>query len=185
MIKVNLAPEAGRHRHGAFQFGLPGLNLGLVFAVVYLVAAGGASLYWVLLTGEAASLQTEITSGQKELASLKATIGRGAHVKEELADLKKRAAAIEELTKNQGRPLALFDVFLDAVPRDLWITALEEKASVVKASGTAFSTTVVSDFMTNLKNSGRFKDVDITIARQDLNKTPRPVTFEVTFRFEI
>jgi len=43
----------------------------------------------------------------------------------------------------------------------------------------------VSDFMTNLKASGKFKDVDLVDARQDLTKSPRTVTFEVSCRFEI
>jgi Tfp pilus assembly protein PilN len=184
VIKINLAPEEGRRRP-ALQLSLPGFNLGLVFGVVYLVAVAGAGLYWFSLAHEESRLQAEVARDQQELTSLKATIGQGARVKDQLADMQKRAAAIVELAKNQGRPMALLDVFLDAVPQDLWITALEEKTALVKVSGTAFSTTAVSDFMTNLRKSGRFKDVDIVIARQDLNKSPRPVTFEVTCRFEI
>jgi len=38
--------------------------------------------------------------------------------------------------------------------------------------------------MTNLRASGKFKDVDIVVSRQDLAKVPRLVTFEVTCRFE-
>jgi len=43
----------------------------------------------------------------------------------------------------------------------------------------------LSDFMANLKASGRFKDVDLVDAKQDLSKSPRTITFEVTCRFEI
>lgn len=185
MIKINLAPEGSQRRRPALQLSLPSFNLGLAFAVVYVLAAGGAGLYWFTLSREEARLQAQVARDQQELTNLKNTIGHGAKVKEQLQDMKKRTAAIEQLTRNQGRPLALLDVFLDAVPQDLWITALEEKASVLKASGTAFSTTAVSDFMTNLKKTGRFKEVDIVIARQDLSKSPRPVTFEVSCRFEI
>jgi len=39
--------------------------------------------------------------------------------------------------------------------------------------------------MANLKASGRFKDVDLLDAKQDLSKSPRTITFEVTCRFEI
>jgi hypothetical protein len=39
--------------------------------------------------------------------------------------------------------------------------------------------------MSNLKSSGRFKDVDIVISRQAIDKTPRLVTFEVTCKIEI
>ena len=55
----------------------------------------------------------------------------------------------------------------------------------MKLSGTAFSTTAVSDFMSNLKATGKFKDVDIVVSRQAIDKTPSLVTFEVTCKFEI
>ena len=35
-----------------------------------------------------------------------------------------------------------------------------------------------------LKATGKFKDVDIVDAKQDLTKTPRLITFEVVTRFE-
>jgi len=55
---------------------------------------------------------------------------------------------------------------------------------MLKILGTAYSPTAVSDFMTNLRSSGRFKEVDIMISKQELQKAPRLVTFEVTCRFE-
>ena len=39
--------------------------------------------------------------------------------------------------------------------------------------------------MANLKACGKFKDVDIVDAKQDLTKSPRTITFEVVVRFEI
>jgi hypothetical protein len=37
--------------------------------------------------------------------------------------------------------------------------------------------------MSNLRRGGKFLDVDITVAKQDVSKSPSPVTFEVTCRF--
>ena len=84
----------------------------------------------------------------------------------------------------RGQPIILLDSFIDTVPRDLWITSLEQKETQLKLSGTAFSTAAVSDFMSNLKSSGKFKDVEIVVSRQALDKTPSLVTFEVTCKFE-
>jgi len=78
----------------------------------------------------------------------------------------------------------MLDAFADVVPRDLWITSMEEKGSQLKLNGTAYSTTAVSDLMSNLRSSGKFKDIDLVVSRQDLAKTPSVVTFEVTCRFE-
>ncbi|OLC16338.1 MAG: hypothetical protein AUH29_05335 [Candidatus Rokubacteria bacterium 13_1_40CM_69_27] len=191
MIKINLAPLDRRRRRRAgfqladFQFALPSFNLGVLFAVVYIAVVVIIGGYWWYRASTASRLAAQIETDQRELASLKATIGQGAKIKEQLADLQNRIKAIQELTKNQGRPIQLLDAFLDTVPPDLWITSLEEKTSMLRVSGTAYSTTAVADFMANLRRSGKFKDVDILVARQDLAKNPRPVTFEVTCRFEI
>jgi len=74
---------------------------------------------------------------------------------------------------------------LGTVPKDLWLTRLEEKGGQLRFAGVAFSSVAVSDFMSNLKASGKFKDVDLVDARQDLTKSPRTITFEVSCRFEI
>src|SRR5215475_13526583 len=184
MIKINLSPVA-RESHGpAFQLQLPSFNLGILFGILYIAAAAGLGVYWWSLVSEERHLTAEVDKNTKELAQLKAQLGQGAHLKERVAELQKRLTAIDELVKTQGQPIVLFDAFVDTIPADLWITAFEERASLLKVSGTAFSPTAVSDFMSNLRRSGKFKDIDIVVARQDLAKSPRLVTFEVTCRFE-
>jgi Tfp pilus assembly protein PilN len=183
MIRVNLAPAGARPR-AALRIQVPSLNLGIAFLVLYVAAAGGLAYAWRTLTLEQEQLQAEVTRASQELAQLRAITGQTARVKAQLAELRQRLRTIEDLTRNQGRPILLLDAFADALPADLWITGIEEKAAVLKVTGTAFSTTAVSDLMANLRRSGKFKDVDIVIARQDPAKTPRLVTFEVTCRFE-
>lgn len=185
MIRINLAPPERRRRRGALKLALPSFDLGLVFAIAYIAAVVGVGAAWWWRSTAESLLSAAVQKDRAELAALKTTIGQGVKVKEQLASLKNRLKAIEELTRNQGRPIALLDAFLDTVPPDLWITALEERGAALKITGTAYSSTAVADFMANLRRSGRFKDIDILIARQDLAKNPRPVTFEVTCRFQI
>lgn len=185
MIRINLAPPETRRRRPGAGISLPSFNLGILFAIVYVAAIGGIGYYFMGLAAEEAKVTREVDKLTADLAVLKQKVGAGANVKGQLADVKRRVAVLDELTKGQGKPVAMLDAFIDTVPRDLWITALEQKESNVKLSGTAFSTTAVSDFLANLKSSGKFKDVDITISRQAIDKTPATVTFEVTCKFEI
>jgi Tfp pilus assembly protein PilN len=185
MIRINLAPGEARRRGASMSFSLPSFNLGVLFGILYLVAVAGLGLYWYGLMSEESSLTADVDRLNRELASLKVTLGQGAGVKAQLAEVKRRIAVLEDLTKGQGRPIVLLDSFIDTVPRDLWITSLEQKEAGLKLNGTAFSTTAVSDFMSNLKSSGKFKDVDIIISRQAIDKSPSLVTFEVTCKFEI
>ena len=185
MIRINLAPFETRRRGPSLNFAIPTFNLGIAFGLLYAVAVASVGLYWYGLVSEERALTTDVDRLNRELASLNTTLGQGAGVKAQLAEVKRRVAILEDLTKGQGRSIVLLDAFIDTVPRDLWITTLEQREAGLKLSGTAFSTTAVSDFMSNLKSSGKFRDVDIVISKQAIDKTPSLVTFEVTCKFEI
>lgn len=184
MIRVNLAPVGPRKGGGGMQFHMPALNLGLIFLVAYVVAVVGGGVYWWQLSREETRLTGEIDRASREIAMLKPITDQAAKVKEQLADLQKRVKIIDELTRNQSKPIRILDAFVSIVPNDLWITRMEGRGNVLKVTGTAFSASAVSDLMTNLRASGKFKDVDLMVSRQDLAKSPRLVTFEVTCRFE-
>ncbi|OGK99703.1 MAG: hypothetical protein A3E31_14545 [Candidatus Rokubacteria bacterium RIFCSPHIGHO2_12_FULL_73_22] len=184
MIRINLAPARRRRRGVGITLTLPSFNLGLLFGVLYVLAVVGLGAYWWSLSAEEATLADEVSRKSREIASLKVTIGQGNKIKDQAAELRKRVDVIEKLTRDQSKPILLADAFADVIPRDLWITRLEERNSVLRIGGAAFSTTAVSDFMSNLRSSGRFKDVDIVVSRRDLARPSLPVTFEVTCRFE-
>lgn len=183
MIKINLLPPRPRRRLAIALPALPGL--GLLFGVLYAAAIVAVGGYWVLLSGEARALTAELTRLEGEIAKHKAAITEGNRFKKEKEDLERRVALIDVISRNQSRPIYLMDALVDVIPQDVWLTSLEEKEQVLKIVGAAFSSTAVADFMSNLKNSGKFRDVDLLVSRQDLTKTPRLVTFEVTCRLDI
>jgi type IV pilus assembly protein PilN len=185
MIRINLAPVEARRRMPAMSLSIPSFNLGIAFGLLYAVAVAALGFYGYGLMSEESALTADVDRLNRELASLNTTLGEGAGVKTQLTEVKRRVAILEDLTKGQGRSIVLLDAFIDTVPRDLWITSFEHKEAVLKLNGTAFSTTAVSDFMSNLKSSGKFKEVDIVVSRQAIDKTPSLVTFEVTCKFEI
>jgi len=88
------------------------------------------------------------------------------------------------VARQATRPVYLLDAVADQLPKDLWLTRMEEKGTQLKFAGSTYSATSLSDFMSNLKASGKFRDVDIVDAKQDLTKSPRMITFEVVARFE-
>jgi Tfp pilus assembly protein PilN len=181
MIRINLAPP--RQRAGLHLTG-PRLNLGVLLglAAIAVVVVLGASAWYLMR--EERRLTAELDVQGRELTTLKAIVGPAAKMKEHLADLRARLTVIQALTKDQSRPLFLIDAFADAVPADLWITGLEDKGAVLHVTGAAFSATAVSNLMTALRASGKFKDIDIVVSKRDLDKAPNLVTFEVTCRFE-
>ena len=184
MIRINLAPPQQRQSVGSFKLSMPSVNLGVVFLVLYVVALGGIGIYWAALYREETRLTQEIDTAKQELVRLAPITAQITKVKDQLADLQKRVKTIEDLTKDQSKPIRIFDAVATIVPNDLWVTRMEERGNILKVSGTAFSAAAVSDLMANLRASGKFKEVEIVVSKQDLNKSPRLVTFEVTCLFE-
>lgn len=182
MIKINLAPP--RERKG-FSISLPSFNLGWLFGILAVVAIGGVGGWWWMLGSERARLESEVAIATTQLETLKAAIAEGTKFKAERDDLEKRVMAIEELTRNQPKSIYFLEAVAEAVPRDLWLTSTSERDKVLRFAGTAFSSTAVADFMASLRSSGKFRDVDLVVARQDITKVPRLITFEITCRFEI
>ena len=187
MIRINLAPERGRRRGAGFKgikLGLPAFNLGLLFGVVYLALLLGIGVYWWALTAMQAGLTADIDRAQKDLALLKTQIGQESKVRDLATELRKRVDVIEAITRAPGQKIELVDAFASVIPNDLWVTAFEERSGQIKVTGSAFSPTAISDFMSNLRSSGKFKDVDLVVTRRDLGRPSPLVTFEVTCRYE-
>lgn len=184
MIRINLAPPSTKKKAAA-SAGTPGVNLGLVFGLLLVALVGALGAYWWKVSSDVSSLAGEIERAEQEKTRLAAVIAEGQRFKREKEELEGRVNAIERVARNQARPAYLMDAMAGVLPADLWLTRVEEKGQLLRLAGSTYSSVALSDFMTNLKASGRFKDVDLAESRQDLTKSPRTITFEVTCRFEI
>jgi Tfp pilus assembly protein PilN len=181
VIKINLAPPPSKTQGLA----VTGINLGIVFGALGLVAILALGASWMTLSSQVSGLRREIEDNEKELARLKPIIAEGQRYRQEKQDLERRVSAIEIVARNQARPTYLLDSLVDMLPGDLWLTRVEEKSQQLRLAGTTYSSVALADFMANLKASRKFKDVDLVESRQDLTKTPRTITFEVSCQFEI
>ena len=181
MIRINLAPPSAKRSVG---LSIPSFNLGMLFGAVALGLVLLLGVWWWSLSAEIRRLNTEIAENKKQADRLKVVIAEGQRFRRDKELLERRLNAIELVARRQTRPVYLLDAVLDTLPKDLWLTRMEEKGTQLRFAGTTYSATALSDFMANLKASGRFKDVDIVDAKQDLTKSPRLITFEVVTRFE-
>jgi type IV pilus assembly protein PilN len=179
MIRINLAPPSAKK-----AFAVPDFNLGMLFGALALgliLIIGG---YWWMLSGEIRRLNAEIAENKKQAEQLQVVIAEGQRFRRDKEALERRVNAIDIVARQATRPVYLLDAVADQLPKDLWLTRMEEKGTQLKFAGSTYSATALSDFMSNLKASGKFRDVDIVDAKQDLTKSPRMITFEVVARFE-
>lgn len=178
MIRINLAPPvAPSHR----------MRLSPVVAALgatSVAVLGGLGWWYTALALREAHLTEQVTLLTRELTIVQTKLGGRARAREVLNDLTRRTQAIHELTRGQGTTIRMLDSVLDVLPRDLWLTSMEARGRELRVAGSALAATAVADFTASLRVSGKFKDVEIVVSRQDLGKMPLgPVGFEVTCRF--
>jgi Tfp pilus assembly protein PilN len=181
-IKINLAPPPAKK---PFSVSIPSFNLGWLFGILFVLLIGGLGAWWWGLEADVDRLNREIADNKREVERLKTLIAEGQRFKRGKEERERRVNAIEAVARKQTRPVYLLDALADVLPRDLWITRMEERGPVLRLAGVAYSSTALADFMANLKASNKFVDVDLVESRQDLTKPVRTITFEVTCRFEI
>jgi len=184
MIRINLAPPPTKKSGPTFS-SASGVHLGLVFGALFFAVIALLGGYWWKVSSEIASLNAEIAQAEAEKTRLAKVITEGQAYKREKEELESRVNAIERIARSQARPAYLMDAVVDVLPADLWLSRIEEKGQQLRLSGTTYSSLALSDFMAHLKASGKFKDVDLVESRQDLTKSPRMITFEVSARFEV
>src|SRR5262249_11874537 len=148
--------------------------------LLILVLGGG----WWSPSSEIKRLNSEIAENKKQAEELKVIIAEGQRYRRDKEALERRVNAIDLVARQQTRPVYLMDALLDQLPNDLWLTRMEEKRTQLKFAGNTSSSAALYDLMLTRNGSGRFKDVDIVHAKQDLTKSPRVITFEVIARFE-
>jgi Tfp pilus assembly protein PilN len=178
VIRINLAPTTDRpRRRGQLR---PGIVI-VPGAVIVLGALLGWS--WALVREEKRLTQAVVDTTQ-QLAGLREMLSRTAGLREDLADLTKRVRSIQILLYRRGMTLHVLEALSSSLPPDLWITTVEGRGRELRALGAALSAGAVSDLISSLRASGRFEDVDIVVARQDLGESPdTPLLFEIACRF--
>lgn len=150
MILVNLLPhrEAARKRRREAFFATLGL------AAIAGLLVSGAVYSWYLTQiesqrGKNLFLKTEITrlEGQiKQISTLQA----------EIAALKARQNAVEDLQGNRNLPVYLLTELVKQLPDGVYITSMKQDNQDVQITGVAQSNERVSELLRNFSNNSPF-----------------------------
>ena len=183
MIRVNLLGVAKakkrRVRAPIIEPG-GGLVLGLLFGVVVVVAAVQYYRYGKLVE-EGIQLDQQVqrlTAEKAELAQVQAQYETFSRRKELL---QARINIIEQLKAQQSGPVILLNTLASSVSatESLWLTGFQKTGTKVSVSGLALSMRAVADFMTRLKASNTFLDVNLKETAQETARGSQSFTFTV------
>ena len=147
MILINLLPHreaARKRRREAFYtaLGVSGLAGGVIAGAIFLWYAAQISAQ----QDTNAVLQTEIKrlEGQiKDIATLQA----------EIAALRARQQAVEDLQADRNMPVHLLNELVKQLPDGVYVSSLKQDNQVVSITGVAQSNERVSELLRNLSNT--------------------------------
>jgi Tfp pilus assembly protein PilN len=187
MIRINLL---GRARPKAQREAVPlEATLQLVFFLAAVLVAGGALYYhWHSMNAEAMELQAHIQRQMGEKARLEQLKSQVDQFERQRAVLQQRINIIEELQRNRTGGQELLDAVANTVTRTdtLWLTSLERKGNELTILGEAGSINAVANFITQLKHSGYFDQVEIKKSEQDDKAVGvQTFTFVMTAQFAL
>ena len=169
MILINLLPHreaARKRRRETFQATM------LASALVGLVIAGG--IYWWF------QMQIEEQQGknqflQTEIKVLEGQIKEIATIEEEIAALRARQKAVEDLQSDRNLPVHLLSELVQQLPDGVYITTLKQTNQTVVMQGMAQSNERVSEMLRNLSNNTPWlsKPELVEIVASNVSLSPR------------
>ena len=143
MIMINLLPhreERRKRKKIAFYVGLG------VAAVAGLAIVG----VWYLVVEQLVSGQQQRNAFlQTEIAKLDVQIKDIASLKAEIASLKARQKAVEDLQIDRNVPVHLLNELVKQTPEGIYITAIKQDGQSLNVSGVAQTQERVSEFLRN------------------------------------
>lgn len=144
MILINLLPhrEAARKRRREAFYASLGAS-----AVAGALIAGGIYLWYAALIDAQQDRNMVLT---REIKKLETQIKDIATLQEEIASLRARQQAVEDLQANRNMPVHLLNEMARLLPDGVYLTAMKQNKDIVSIAGVAQSNERVSELLRNL-----------------------------------
>ncbi len=167
MIRINLLPfRADRKKENVRrQVSLFLLSLALVLILAF--------YYNFSLGSKISRFNKKIKNTNAELTKYNEINKEIARIRQNLENLRKKMAVIEQLESDRHAPVVLMDTITQVlVAKRMWLTELAVQEKTVRITGIALDEKTVADFMVRLQKSGLFSNVELkTVRRQEVQKT--------------
>ena len=183
MIRINLlGTPKPKMRGPRLTMALPSTKMiGLL-----LLAIAGLGLYFMYWRAnkQHEKNQEDLRAAAKEQAALANVKAIFAQKQKEYDLLKRKTEVIEKLRASQtGEPVHLLNTVAETVnsTEAVWLSRMSDEGSAISMEGMALSTTAVANLISNLKKTGKFKNIELKETSQDERlKEYQAFTFTLT-----
>ena len=181
MILINLLPhrEAARKRRREMFYAALGAS-----AVGGLVISGGI---WLWFSAQISNQEQRNAMLSTEIKRLEGQIKDIASLQEEIAALRARQQAVEDLQADRNMPVHLLSELVKQLPDGVYLTSMKQNGPVVALTGVAQSNERVSELLRNLSSNSAWLTkpelAEIVAGNVNVGKESRRVAnFRMTVR---
>ena len=169
MILINLLP----HREAARKRRRETFQATMLASVLVGIVIAGAIYWWFQMKIEEQQGKNQFL--QSEIKILDGQIKEIATIEEEIAALRARQKAVEDLQSDRNLPVHLLSELVQQLPDGVYITTLKQTNQTVAMQGMAQSNERVSEMLRNLSNNTPWlsKPELVEIVAANVALTPR------------
>ena len=160
MIKINLLLARKEKK----KVGIRKEFIVLILSIVLLVVVLGGIQY--LLEREKSDILAKISETKKEIAYYKSLTTEVLKAKEAQKILQDKLNVINALRKEKATPAKVLDELSIDKPEILHLESVRKDGSKLGIEGIALDDETIANFMTNLRKSKLFKNVDLVVSEQ-------------------
>ncbi len=160
MIKINLLVE----RKGPKKKAIPKDFIVLFLCVAILLA--GLILFNWKIGKEKEELLNKISSTKREIAHYKSLTAEVSKAKEAQKTLQDKLNVIDSLRKEKATPARVLDELSMGKPEKIHLESLKKEGTRLGIEGIALDDETVANFMTNLRKSNLFKNIELIVSEQ-------------------
>jgi type IV pilus assembly protein PilN len=160
MIKINLLLARKEKKRVGMRKEIAVLILSVVLLVV------GLGLIQYLLEKEKSETLAKISDTKKDIAYYKSLTTEVTKAKEAQKSLQDKLNIINSLRKEKASPAKVLDELSIDKPEKLHLESLKKDGSKLGIEGIALDDETIANFMTNLRKSKLFKNVDLIVSEQ-------------------
>ncbi len=160
MIKINLLVE----RKGPKKKAIPREFIVLFLCVAVLLA--GLILFNWKIGKEKEDLLNQISNMKKEITHYKSLTAEVNKAKESQKTLQDKLNVINSLRKEKATPARVLDELSVGKPEKIHLESLKKEGKRLGIEGIALDDETVANFMTNLRKSKLFKNIELIVSEQ-------------------
>jgi type IV pilus assembly protein PilN len=160
MIKINLLQARKEKKKVGMRKEMIVLILSVVLLLVVLII-----VQWRLEKEKEATL-AQISETKKEIAYYKSLTTEVDKAKEAQKTLQDKLNIINSLRKEKAIPARVLDELSIGKPEKVHLESLKKEGSRLGIEGIALDDETIANFMTNLRKSKLFKNVDLIVSEQ-------------------